>query len=354
MDGKKEIILLTGCSGRIGTRCITRFSDQYQIVGLDLFDPGVKNPNFEWIKTDMSSDSSVEKALQTVKQKYGNKIASVIHLAAYYDFNGEPTDKYDTITVQGTRRMLEGMRSFECGQFLFSSTMLIHATCEPNEKINEAWPLLGNWDYPKSKIETEAVMHRYRGNIPIAILRIAGVYDDRCHSIPISNQIARIYEKQFASIVFPGDLTHGASFLHMDDLIDCIWLTVEQRHRLPPEFVIEVGEPVTLSYDTLQREISRLIRGKEFTTIRIPKWFAKIGAWVQNHVPFLPKTFIKPWMIDLADANYTLDITRARTVLGWNPKKSIQATLPIMIADLKKDPLSWYKEQKIPAPKNLK
>jgi len=57
--------------------------------------------------------------------------------------------------------------------------------------------------------------------------------------------------------------------------------------------------------------------------------------------------FIKPWMIDRANDHYALDITRARTLLGWEPKRSLRATLPKMIAALKLDPLGWYRENKL-------
>ena len=33
-------------------------------------------------------------------------------------------------------------------------------------------------------------------------------------------------------------------------------------------------------------------------------------------------------MIDLADDHYDLDISRARTLLGWEPKHSLRETLP--------------------------
>lgn len=48
-------------------------------------------------------------------------------------------------------------------------------------------------------------------------------------------------------------------------------------------------------------------------------------------------------MIDLADAHYALDITRARSTLGWEPKRSLGETLPKMVAALRADPLVWYR-----------
>ncbi|MEO8505784.1 MAG: NAD(P)-dependent oxidoreductase, partial [Acidobacteriota bacterium] len=57
--------------------------------------------------------------------------------------------------------------------------------------------------------------------------------------------------------------------------------------------------------------------------------------------------FIKPWMIDRAADHYAIDLTRARTLLDWEPTRSLRATLPKMVAALKVDPLGWYKENKL-------
>jgi hypothetical protein len=60
--------------------------------------------------------------------------------------------------------------------------------------------------------------------------------------------------------------------------------------------------------------------------------------------------FIKPWMIDLADDHYALDVGRARTILGWDPKQSLRETLPRMVSALKADPVQFYKKNKLEAP----
>ncbi len=356
MNADRDIIVMTGCSGRVGTKVMGKFKNgSYQIIGLDIVPPSNPPPNFEYIKMDISSKESVQKAFQDIHKRYGDRIASVIHLAAYYNFTGGEWNKYENITIDGTDHALEALKNFRAEQFIFSSTMLVLAPANPPQKINENSPLVSEpWEYPRSKIETEKLIQQKHGNIPILLLRIAGCYDDECHSIPISNQIQRIYEKQFASQVFPGDVTHGASYLHLDDLADAIWLAVQKRRELPNELTLLVGEDETLSYDQLQRQVSRLIHGKEFKTYQIPKWFAKIGAWVQDHTPLMQPSFIKPWMIKYADDNYNLDLTRIKQHLGWKPKRSLRETLPKMTQDLKANPLRWYKMNNLNAPSWLK
>lgn len=336
----KEAIIVTGSCGRIGSSVVRKLGDHYRIVGFELLKALYASPSEELVPVDLSSDESVSQAFMHIRHFYGDRIASVIHLAAYYSFDQQHSPLYEKVTVQGTERLLKALQGFEVGQFIFSSTMLVHAPCRVGHPITEESPVDPKWDYPLSKVHTEAAIHKLRGKMPTVIFRIAGVYDDHCHSIPISRQIQRIYEKQLESHLFAGNPTHGASFLHMDDLIDAIALAVQKRKELPPELTLLIGESKTLSYCELQCMISCLLRGKTIRTFRVPKLIAKIGAWVQG---LFGKSFIKPWMIDLADDHYELDISRAKKVLGWAPKRNLEETLPKMIAELKANPKAWYK-----------
>ncbi len=340
---EKKVVIVTGSCGRIGTQVVRKLGSEFHVVGFELLKAIYACENEELVPVDLGSDESVEQAFRHIRHFYGNKIASVIHLAAYYSFSDQNYDNYERITVRGTERLLKALSTFEVEQFIFSSTMLVHAPCKLGDKINEKSPVVPKWAYPRSKVATEKLIHELRGKMPAVILRIAGVYDDACHSIPISNQIKRIYEKQLEAHLFSGDIRCGSSFMHMDDLVDAILLCVQKRNQLLDVVTLLLGESETLSYDELQREISRLLFGKEFKTFSIPKPIAKIGSFIENHLPFVPPPFIKPWMIDFADDNYTLDTSLAKKLLGWEPKHSLKTTLPLMIAGLKKDPKQWYK-----------
>lgn len=338
-DTDKEIILVSGSSGLIGTGLINRLVEQYRVVGLDNAGfpfPPIKS---ECVSIDITSEESMENAMKRIEYGYGNHIASVIHLAAYYDFAGKPSPLYDKITVEGTARFLRVLQRFSVDQFIFSSSTLVYKPSMPGQKINEDWPLQPKWDYPKSKVKTEKVLHEQRGDIPVVNFRVAGVYSERGNSIPITNQIQRIYEKQLTSHFYPGNLSHGNVFVHLDDLFDAIITAVDKRKELPKDVTLNLGDPETLGYQELQNIISNEIHGKDWKTYKIPKALAKAGAWVQD---IFGDPFIKPWMVDLADDHAEIDITRAKNMLGWVPKHSLRKTLPKMIAFLKADPKAFY------------
>jgi nucleoside-diphosphate-sugar epimerase len=179
------------------------------------------------------------------------------------------------------------------------------------------------------------------------------VYDEDCHSIPIANQISRIFERSLESFVFPGDTSTGQAFIHLDDLVDLYARVIERRRELDPTEVFLIAEPDVMSYDELQDAIGEELYGRDWPTIRIPKIVAKAGAIVKDKLSGGDE-FIKPWMIDMADHHYPVSIEKARRKLGWEPKRRLRDTLPEMIRRLKQDPARWYKLNGLEAPEFLK
>ncbi|HNP37882.1 MAG TPA: NAD-dependent epimerase/dehydratase family protein [Woeseiaceae bacterium] len=355
MPVESGIVLVTGANGRIGSAVMQRLGGQFaDVVGFDRAAASPPPADCVFMPVDITSDTAVQHGLDTLGEHHGRQIASVIHLAAYYDFLGRPSPKYDEITVEGTRRLLRGLRqNFEVEQFVFASTMLVHAPGEPGEFITEDWPIEPTWAYPASKVRTEAVIHDERGDIPAVILRLAGVYDNICHSPPLAHQIQRIYERQLAGHLYSGETSHGQSFIHLDDVVDAIERAVQSRAALPAETPVLIGEPETLSYDELQHTFMRLIHGKSSETHNVPGLIAKLGAWLQNLMPG-QDPFIKPWMIDRANDHYALDITRAKQLLNWRPRRTLRETLPKMVAALQDDPVGWYREHGLVPPASVK
>ncbi|WP_244501021.1 NAD-dependent epimerase/dehydratase family protein [Methyloceanibacter marginalis] len=233
---KFEKIIITGSGGFVGKALVARLIDSHSIIGLDRNPLEQCKDNFSFESIDLASDESVEQALAKVRGQHNTSLASVIHLASYFDLTGEPNLKYEEVTVRGTERLLRELQSFEVDQFVFASSMLAHKATSPGEVIDEARPLEASLPYRASKIAAERLVHLHRGNIPVVYLRPAGVYDDLCHNPFLAHQISRIYEEDPKGHIYPGDLRTGQSFLHVDDLVEAIALLIHKRGDLPPDF----------------------------------------------------------------------------------------------------------------------
>jgi nucleoside-diphosphate-sugar epimerase len=359
----RPIVLITGAAGNLGRSVAAALLCRYRVVGLDqqaqmiALEDG--SDSYPVIAVDLSADNSVALALHAFRDAHGSRIASVVHLAAYFDFTGEDNPLYQSVNVDGTRRLLRALQGFEVTQFLYPSTMLVHAPCRPGERIDETQPLAPAWAYPKSKAAAEAVLRAERGHIASVTLRLAGVYDTHSMVPTLAQQMARIYERDLQSHLYAGSMLVGQSALHREDMLDAILRAVDRRERLPTDTEILIGEADAVGYGVLQDTLGQLIHGSAgWPTLSLPKPLAATGAWVQGQLePVVPDAidggelpFIRPFMVAMADDHYALDIRRARHLLGWEPRHRLADELPRLVAALKADPVAWYAANSVTPP----
>ncbi|HMN83760.1 MAG TPA: NAD-dependent epimerase/dehydratase family protein [Burkholderiaceae bacterium] len=358
-------MLITGAAGNIGRSLAAALAADYRIVGIDRGGGDAGNagsagePDFPILDVDLTRQPSVDAGLARLRAEHGGRIASVIHLIAYFDFTGEDRPQYRSVNVEGTRKLLRALRAFDVEQFVYAGTMLVHAPGRPGERIDEHQPIEPGWAYPKSKAQAEQVIRDEHGAIPVVLLRLAGLYDTTTSVPTFAHQIARIYERDLQSHLYSGSMLAGQAMLHRDDMIDAFRRTVDRRGALPPDAEILIGEPDALGYDDLQDRLGRLIHGeRDWPTMRVPGPLAAAGAWMQDKGEALvpdaidrgEKPFIQPFMTLMASDHYALDISRARELLGWSPRHRLADELPAIVATLKRDPARWYRANKITPP----
>ncbi|MGH7320601.1 MAG: NAD-dependent epimerase/dehydratase family protein [Candidatus Rokuibacteriota bacterium] len=107
----KDVVLVTGSSGLIGSTAIRRLAENYRMIGFDRASGSHHPPPMaECVCIDLTEEDSLALGMERVRYGYGQHIASVIHLAAYYDFSDEPSPLYEQITVRGTERLLRAAK----------------------------------------------------------------------------------------------------------------------------------------------------------------------------------------------------------------------------------------------------
>jgi nucleoside-diphosphate-sugar epimerase len=353
MTDDRPIVVITGAAGNLGRTLAAALATDYRIVGLDRSPDDADYPIFA---ADFSNAADVELALTRLRQQFGGRIASVVHLVAYFDQTGEDNPLYESVNVAGTQNVLRALQPFEVEQFVYASTMLVHAAVRPGEHIDEDQPFDPAYIYPQSKLRAERVIEEEHGHIPYVILRLAGVYDEKSLIPTLAQQIARIHRREFQGYLYAGSPLTGQSLLHKQDMADAFRRTIDRRAQLPSGTAILIGEPDPMSYDALQDEIGYLVHGAEtWPTLRLPRSVAAAGAWgLAKLEPVIPDAIdrgeqpsVRPYMAMMGNDHYALNIRRARKLLGWEPKHHLKDELPAIIAEMKRAPVAWYRRHKI-------
>lgn len=352
MGDRRGTLILTGASGRLGAALAGRLSGRFRVVAFSRSGASATPAGIETLAVDLGDDQSVAEGLAAIRDRHGDEVASVLHFAAYYDFTGEDDPRYEAINVEGSARLIRGLAAarLRVGQFVYASTMVVHAPVDPGRTIDEAAPLGPNLPYSRSKLRAEEALRRLRGDIPLVVLRLANVYDDTTHHPVLAQQVRRVFERDPTAGFFPGDPARGQSYLHAEDLLDAVDRIIDRRRELPGDVTFLLGEPGATPYEAIQRELGRLLRGAELPTRRVPKALAKLGAHAMRLKFWGEPPFLRPWMIDRADDHYALDVSRAREHLGWSPSRSLLGTLPAMAELLRNDPEGWYRANDLEPP----
>lgn len=289
---QRPLILITGAAGNLGQTLARSLGGTYRVVGLDRKAQSTPFPVFQ---ADFASAASIDLALHKLRDAFGERIASVVHLVAYFDFSNADDPRYRSVNVEGTRHLLRALQAFEVEQFVYASTMLVHAPCRPGERIDEGHPIDPRWAYPRSKAAAEAVVQQAHGRIPCVNLRLAGVYDEQSLVPTMAQQFARIYERDMQSYFYSGSTLVGQAMLHRDDMLDAFQRTIDRRKALPPETAILVGEVDAMGYDALQDRLGALMHGvDDWPTVQVPKAVAVAGLWAQARLdPVIPDAIDK-------------------------------------------------------------
>jgi len=303
-------ILVTGGAGFIGSHLVDRLmeSGNNEVIVADNFFTGSKDnlrkwighPNFELIRHDVTETLLVE-------------VDQIYHLACpaspiFYKYNPVKTIKTNVI---GTLNML-GLAKRVGARILLTSTSEVYGDPLEHPQKEEYWgnvnPIGVRSCYDEGKRVAETLMfdyHRQHG-LEIRIARIFNTYGPRMNiddGRVVSNFIAQALRGEELTVQAPG--TQTRSFCYVSDMVDGLIRLMEGENTGP----INLGNPGEFTMLELAEAVKELIE---------PSAQLKMT----ENTPDDPR-MRKP------------DITKAKTLLGWEPKVSLREGLPRMAEDFR-------------------
>lgn len=314
-------ILITGAAGFLGSHlCERLLAEGHSVIGMDNFVTGSPDnlvhlagePNFLFIRHDVSDFIFVP-----------GKIDAVLHFASPASPNAYSPRGYVNLPIQtmkagalGTHNSLGVARAHQA-RFLLASTSEIYG--DPLEHPQKE-TYRGNVDpigvrsvYDEAKRFAEALTmayHRYHG-IDTRIVRIFNTYGPRMHlddGRALPNLLQQAIRGEPLTVYGNGQQTR--SFCYVDDLIDGIIRLLFSDEHDP----VNIGNPHEMTILEFAETINRLV-GNEASIIYKPDMRSEGDP--QRRQP---------------------DITRAKTILKWEPRidleEGLEKTIPYFKAKM--------------------
>jgi dTDP-glucose 4,6-dehydratase len=308
-------ILITGAAGFLGSHlCERLLGDGHEVVGMDNFITGnptniahlSNNTNFSFIRHDVSDFIFVP-----------GKVDAVLHFASPASPNPKSPYGYVNLPIQtmkagalGTHNSL-GVARMNNARFLLASTSEIYGDPLVHPQTENYWghvdPIGERSVYDEAKRFAEALTmayHRFHG-IDTSIVRIFNTFGPRMHlddGRVVPNFIQQSLRGEPLTIYGDGEQTR--SFCYVADLIDGIIKLLFSDEHLP----VNIGNPVETTILEFAKKINDIVGNKAGVVFKPGD---RLDSDPQRRRP---------------------DITRAREVLGWEPKYSLEdglhATIP--------------------------
>jgi nucleoside-diphosphate-sugar epimerase len=256
---------------------------------------------------------------------------TAFHLAAYVKDFG-PIAEFVEGNVKGTKRALAGCREAGVRRFVHCGTEAAIVVGQPLVHVDESAPLRPDSPMPycwtKAVAEGAVITANEPGSFETVAIRPRAVWGAGDTTI-LPQVEAAVRKGQFAWI---GGGRHRTSTTHVDNVVEGLLLGAEKGRPGEAYFVTDGIDREARDFITSLLETRGLEPGEREIPVKLARRLAGIAeaAWTRLPLPGDPPlTRFAVWGVG---AECTIDISKARGVLGYEPVTSVEEGLAEMRA----------------------
>lgn len=315
-------IVVVGATGNVGTSLLGRLSDDpdvTSVVGVARRMPELRIDKVDWVRADVGS-SDLEPIFR------GADV--VVHLAWLIQPSHQP-DIMRRVNLIGTERLLDAVARAGVPSLVYASSIGAYSPGPKHDPVDESWPTDGiiTSSYSRHKAMTERMLDSFEAEHPDR--RVVRLRPGLTFKHEAASGIARL----FLGPLVPTRLLRP-KYLPLIPRTDRLVLQVVHSYDIGAAYHLAImGDargPFNVAADPIldARAIARTIGAR---TIPVPEGLVRGAAAMTWRLGLQPTP---PGWVDLAFQSPTMDTTRAREVLGWEPRYTAEESLREMLEGL--------------------
>jgi nucleoside-diphosphate-sugar epimerase len=240
----------------------------------------------------------------------------VVHCAArahvMRDSEKDPLAVYREVNLEGTRNLAEQAASCGIKRFIYISSIKVNGE-ETNERPFKADDIPAPEDsYGISKWEAEQALQKIGCNskLEIVIIRPPLVYGPEVRA-----NFLKLMKLVKSGLPLPfGAIHNSRSFVAVDNLVDLILICLHHPAAINQTFLVSDGDDLSTT-EWLRRTEKAF--GKSSRLIPIPVFLLRTAALLLGKTDFAQRLC----------GSMQIDISKAKQLLGWTPKVSVDEAL---------------------------
>jgi len=303
-------VLVTGASGFVGSAlCGNLIARRLTTTGIVRHFPANPLPGVDYQIVSGFNKSKFWKEILV-------GVDVVVHCAArahvMRDSEKDPLAVYREVNVEGTRNLAEQAASCGIKRFIYISSIKVNGegTSEHPFKADDI-PAPED-SYGISKWEAEQVLQKiaYDSKLEIVIIRPPLVYGPEVRA-----NFLKLMKLVKSGLPLPfGAIHNSRSFVALDNLVDLILICLDHPAAINQTFLVSDGDD--LSTAELLRRTAKAF-GKSSRLIPVPVFLLRTAALLLGKTDFAQRLC----------GSLQIDISKAKQLLGWKPKVSVDEAL---------------------------
>jgi UDP-glucose 4-epimerase len=302
-------VVVVGATGNVGTSLLEVLADEpaVSVLGLARRSPELEWDHVDWAEADVTSSDLVP---------HFRGADCVVHLAWLIQ-PSRNQEKLWLTNVLGSTRVFEAVAEAGVPSLVYASSVGAYSPAPKDRFVDESWPTEGirTSFYSRHKAEVERILDAFERDQPeTRVVRLRP-------GLIFKREAASGIRRLFAGPFLPSPLVRPALVPVVPDT---------PRLRFQAVHSLDVGDAYRLAIVGDSRgafnvasepvldapELARLLGARR---VRVPEAVLRGAAAATWRLRLQPTP---PGWVDLALESPLLDTTRARTELGWEPKRN--------------------------------